>query len=67
MNTGKKIFCRAFQEVMHTLIPVFPYREPELLGGTEEIAGLLKSKDIIIKITRTKFSLWESNRFEKEI
>ena len=46
MNTGKKIFCRAFQEVMHTLIPVFPYREPELLGGTEEIAGLLKSKDI---------------------
>ncbi len=46
MNTGKKIFCRAFQEVMHTLIPLFPYREPELLGGTEEIAELLKSKEI---------------------
>ena len=46
MNTPKKIFCRAFQKVMHLLIPVFPYREPATLGGTDEIADLLKSNDI---------------------
>lgn len=45
MNTVKKIFCRAFQEVMHALIPIFPYREPALLGGVEEIPEILKSQE----------------------
>ena len=46
MNTFKKIFCRAFQKVMHVLIPVFPYREPALLDGIGEIVELLKKKNI---------------------
>ena len=46
MKTGKKIFCRSFQKIMHSLIPVFPYREPEILSRVEEIAGLLKNKNI---------------------
>ena len=46
MNTGKKFFCRAFQGVMHFLIPFFPYREPAILDSTEEIATLLKDKKI---------------------
>lgn len=53
MNTGKKIFYRAFQKVMHALIPVFPYREPQLLDGTDKIAELLKSKgmDRVLMVT----------------
>ena len=31
---------------MHAAIPVFPYREPKILEGVEEIAGLLKTKRI---------------------
>ena len=46
MNTGRRFFCRAFQRVMHLLIPVFPYREPEILGGVDKIAGLLKKNKI---------------------
>ena len=46
MNAGKRFLCRGFQRLMHSLIPIFPYREPEILGGVEEIAGLLKNKKI---------------------
>lgn len=46
MKTGKKLFCRAFQNIMHALIPFFPYREPKPLEGTEKIAGLLKINKI---------------------
>ena len=46
MNTGRKIFSRAFQKIMHALIPIFPYREPMILGDVEEITKLLKNKNI---------------------
>ena len=41
MNIFKKIFCRIFQKVMHLLIPVFPYKEPYLLDGINEIVVTL--------------------------
>lgn len=46
MNPLKKIYCRIFQGVMKLLIPVFPYREPKLLDGIDEIIPLLKEKKI---------------------
>lgn len=46
MNAVKKVFYRIFQKGMHLLIPVFPYREPKILNGTEEIADLLKSNGL---------------------
>lgn len=46
MNTAKKVFCRAFQKVMHLLIPVFPYREPATLDGIEAITDLLKGNEM---------------------
>lgn len=46
MNTPKKIFSRVFQGVMHTLIPVLPYREPEILNGLDKIPELLKESGI---------------------
>ena len=45
MNTIKKVYCRIFQKVMHLLIPIFPYREPEILNSTDEIAALLKANN----------------------
>ena len=46
MNSFKKIFCRVFQKVMHLLIPIFPYREPTLLNGFNEIIGVLNKSNI---------------------
>lgn len=46
MNTPKKIFSRVFQGVMHVLIPVLPYREPEILNGLDKIPELLKENGI---------------------
>ena len=43
MNPIKKFYCRAFQTVMHSLIPVFPYREPELLGSFDEMVHIIKN------------------------
>ncbi len=46
MNTPKKIFSRVFQGVMRLLIPVLPYREPEILNGLDKIPELLKERGI---------------------
>lgn len=46
MNTAKKLYSRAFQTVMRMAIPLFPYREPKLLEGTDAIPQLLKAKNI---------------------
>lgn len=46
MNRFRKGFCRGFQKGMHLMIPIFPYREPEILNGTEEIADILASNEV---------------------
>ena len=46
MNTVKKIYSRAFHFVMRALIPLFPYRELELLDGLDAAVDVLKKKDI---------------------
>ena len=46
MKAVKKIYSRVFQTVMRSLIPLFPYREPKLLDGIDEVAALLKAKEI---------------------
>ena len=46
MNVWKKVYCRVFQKVMHILIPFFPYREPKLLNGVENIIEILNEKNI---------------------
>ena len=33
MNIPEKIYCRAFQAVLHTALPVLPYRKPKLLDS----------------------------------
>ena len=46
MNIFKKAFCRTFQAAMRMMIPLFPYREPELVEGNEGVAELLASRGI---------------------
>ena len=44
MNIFRRIFCRAYQAVFRLALPFLPYRQPRLLHGTDETAGLLVSR-----------------------
>ncbi|HIV63207.1 MAG TPA: iron-containing alcohol dehydrogenase [Firmicutes bacterium] len=46
MNIAKRAFCRTFQTVFHLALPFLPYREPKILGGVDEVPGVLKEKGI---------------------
>ena len=46
MNFLKKAVYRCYQSVMRLAIPLLPYREPQLLESTRDVAPLLKSKGI---------------------
>ncbi len=46
MNPFKKAYCRIFQQVMHAAIPVLPYRKPTILNNMNELAAMLKNKEI---------------------
>ena len=46
MNIPEKIYCRAFQAVLHTALPVLPYRKPKLLDSINEVPYLFRKKDI---------------------
>ena len=42
MNPIKKAFCRVYQFCFHLALPVLPYREPQILESTTEIAAVIK-------------------------
>lgn len=42
MNFIEKCYCRVFQFCFRMLLPVLPYRDPEVLVSEEEIAAVLK-------------------------
>lgn len=44
MNRIKKIYCRIFQFCFRVVLPVLPYREPEILTNMEELGHVLKEK-----------------------
>ena len=46
MNALKKITHRIFHKVMHASIPIFPYREPELIDGLEGVVRTLESHSV---------------------
>ena len=46
MNIPEKIYCRSFQAVLHTALPVLPYRKPKLLDSINEVPYLFRKKDI---------------------
>ena len=42
MNLIKKMYCRIYQFAFHLALPVLPYREPEILKDSNEIALEIK-------------------------
>ncbi|MGN0297971.1 MAG: iron-containing alcohol dehydrogenase [Lachnospiraceae bacterium] len=53
MNSLKKLYCRAFQNVFHLALPILPYRHPKILGNVEKIPFILKENncDSVLIIT----------------
>lgn len=46
MNIIKRAFCRVFQFCFKMAIPILPYYNPEILDKIEDIAPILKEKNI---------------------
>ncbi|MGN1307113.1 MAG: iron-containing alcohol dehydrogenase [Faecousia sp.] len=46
MNPLEKAYCRSFQCIMHAVLPLLPYREPEILDSVERVAPLCASLHI---------------------
>lgn len=42
MNSFKKFYCRTYQFVFRAILPVLPYREPELLKSNQAIIDVVK-------------------------
>ena len=46
MNFFKSLYCRVFQSIMRCLSTFFPFKEPILLDGIDELINVLKEKKI---------------------
>lgn len=45
MNLLKTIYCRTYQTIFRTILPLLPYREPILLNSNQEIINVLKQHE----------------------
>ena len=43
MNIFKAAYCRIFQAVFKIALPFLPYKNPEIIGGVEGIAGVIRA------------------------
>lgn len=46
MNPLKKAFCRVFQIVFRLILPILPYREPEIIHSCADLGSVLHEKNI---------------------
>ena len=46
MNIFKKFYCRTYQTVFKMVIPLLPYRQPEILKTDEDILNVLNEKGL---------------------
>ena len=46
MNIFKKLYCRAYQGIFRLIMPLLPYREPNLLNSNKELVNVLKENNI---------------------
>ncbi len=53
MNLLKKIYCRTYQTIFRTILPLLPYREPTLLKSNQEIVNILQQheKNSVLLVT----------------
>ena len=45
MNIFKKFYCRTYQIAFRAILPLLPYREPELLSTNDDIVQVLKKEN----------------------
>lgn len=46
MNIFKKIYCRTFQLTFRVMLPILPYREPQILNNNNDVINVLKQNKI---------------------
>ena len=46
MNQVKKAYCRIYQTVLRTVLPILPYRKPQLLDDTDALTELFRGKGV---------------------
>lgn len=46
MNIFSKIYCRAYQGIFRLVLPMMPYREPQIIDSVLDIKDVLKEKNI---------------------
>ena len=46
MNIFSKAYCRVYQTIFKWLIPLMPYREPEILNSTSDVKDILEKNNI---------------------
>lgn len=53
MNLFKRFYCRTYQTIFRTILPLLPYREPILLKSNQDIVNTLKQheKNSVLLVT----------------
>ena len=51
MNIFKKMYCRTYQGVFKMMLPVLPYREPEILKTDSEVVKVLENIKNVLLVT----------------
>lgn len=46
MNIFKKFYCRAYQTVFKIMLPLLPYRQPQILKSNDDVIAVLEQKNI---------------------
>lgn len=46
MNIFKKFYCRTFQIAFRVMLPILPYREPQILDNNNDVIDVLKQNKI---------------------
>lgn len=46
MNIFSKAYCRVYQTIFKWLIPLMPYREPEILNSTSDVKDILEKNNV---------------------
>ena len=59
MNAFKKIYCRIFQNCFKLVIPVLPYRTPEILKSTSLISHICMDNHISKVMVITDFTVYQ--------
>ena len=57
MNPAYKVYCRTYQTAFRVMLPVLPYREPELLSHLDDLPGFLEDRKISSVLLITDKSL----------